>query len=187
MSQNIKFSKTPISGLYVLERSVFNDTRGYFFRLFCSENLKEIGLSKPMAQINYSHSKKKFTVRGLHFQNPPYTETKIVTCTRGEVFDVAVDLRKGSPTFLQWYGLYLTEKNNLSLYIPDGFAHGFQTMTDESDLLYLHTHSYCEESEAGINILDPLIGVDWPGTPKNISERDSSFLHINRKFKGINV
>lgn len=187
MSSIISCTETPILDLYVLKRRVFHDPRGYFFRLFCQDELEAIGLSKPFVQINVSHTKTKFTTRGFHFQYPPHTETKIVTCTRGEVYDIAIDLRRNSPTFMHWYGITLSEKNNLSFYIPDGFAHGFQSMTDNSDLLYMHTHQYCKESEGGLNVLDPLVGVKWPNAPENLSSKDLSFSYINTDFKGLSI
>jgi len=149
--------------------------------------LKEAGLFKPIVQINLSNAKEKYVTRGLHFQYPPYTETKIVTCVKGSIFDVAVDLRSDSPTFLKWFGTILSEENMQSLYIPEGFAHGSQSLSDESNLVYLHTALYSGSNEGGLNVLDPAIGIEWPNTPKHLSKRDASFLNINSNFKGINI
>lgn len=185
MSSNIEFIKTPIPDLFVLKRKIVSDERGYFFRIFCQEELREIGLKKPISQINFSHAKEKFTTRGFHFQYPPYSETKIVTCTQGEIFDVAVDLRQNSPTFLKWFGINLSENNNLSMYIPEGFGHASQSLTDLSSLIYLHTAPYSNANEGGINVSDPLINVNWPNKPMNQSKRDSSFAYLTDNFKGI--
>jgi dTDP-4-dehydrorhamnose 3,5-epimerase len=179
--------KTPISDLLILERNIFTDDRGLFYKLFCCNELQKIGLKKPLAQVNYSHSSKKYTTRGFHFQYPPNTETKITTCIRGEVFDVALDLRVDSPTFLQGFGVVLSGKNNLSVYIPDGFAHASQSLTEESSLLYMHSEVYVPGNEGGINVNDPMISVKWPHTPENLSQRDASFNFLNSDFKGITV
>jgi dTDP-4-dehydrorhamnose 3,5-epimerase len=187
MSSKIEILPTPISGLFVLKRKVISDNRGFFYRLFCQEELKEAGLEKPLSQINFSHANEKYTTRGCHFQHPPYTETKIVTCVKGEIFDVAVDLRKGSPTFLQWYGINLSEENNLSLYIPDGFAHASQSLRDNSSLVYLHTEAYSAGNEGGLNALDPMVSIKWPHEPKNLSVRDAHFPLLTSTFSGIDI
>lgn len=187
MSANIEFIQTPISGLFVLKRKVIADERGHFFRVFCQNELKEIGLTKTLAQINFSHAKEKFTTRGFHFQYPPNAETKIVTCTKGEIFDVAVDLREGSPTFLQWFGTVLSEDNHQSLFIPEGFAHASQSLSNESSLVYLHTAAYSAKNEGGVNVNDPMISVEWPHPPYNLSKRDASFPLLPPNFRGITI
>ena len=153
--------------------------------MFCKDEFSEIGLNKSLAQINYSHSNKKFTVRGFHFQYPPDCETKIVTCINGEVFDVALDLRAGSPTFLKWFGSILSEKNNRSMFIPEGFAHATQTLTDKSSLMYMHSEAYSPLKEDGVNINDPIISVKWKAKPLNLSKRDASFPYLSSNFQGI--
>ena len=187
MSSNLEFKATPIAGLFIIERKIIADERGYFFRLFCKDELSEIGLKKSLAQINYSHANKKFTVRGFHFQYLPDCETKIVTCIKGEVFDVALDLRAGSPTFLRWFGTILSEKNNRSMFIPEGFAHATQTLTDKSSLIYMHSGAYSPPTEGGININDPVISVKWPAKPLNLSKRDASFPYLSSTFQGISI
>lgn len=187
MSSNLEFIKTPISDLFILKRKIIGDERGHFFRLFCQDELKEIGLKKPLSQINFSHAKEKYTTRGFHFQYAPNCETKIVTCIKGEIFDVAVDLRAGSPTFLKWFGTILSEENKCSLYIPEGFAHASQSLSDESSLIYLHTEAYSKENEGGVNVNDPMISVQWPHQPYNQSERDASFPFLTSNFKGIEI
>lgn len=187
MSERFNFIETPLSGLYLIQKKPISDNRGFFNRLFCSDEFKEIGFNKSIVQMNTSFTKKKGTVRGMHYQYPPYTETKIITCLKGEVFDVAVDLRKDSPTFLQWHGHILSEKDLYSYYIPDGFAHGFQTLTDNCELLYMHSSSYQQDAEAAINVLDPKINIAWPLTISDISERDNSHPMIETSFEGIQV
>ena len=187
MSSNLLFKPTSIDGLIVIERKVVADNRGYFYRLFSKSDFEGIGLKKPLFHINFSHTNKIHSIRGLHFQNPPHTETKIVTCVKGEVFDVAVDLRKNSPTFLKWFGVNLSETNHLSLFIPDGFAHGFQVLQNDSELIYLHTEEYVKESESGLHVLDPMLGIRWPFEPKNLSDRDKGFAFLNNNFKGIDI
>lgn len=187
MSTNIEHIKTPIADLFVLKRKIIGDERGHFFRIFCKDELNEIGLTKPLVQINFSHAKEKFTTRGFHFQYAPNAETKIVTCIKGEIFDVAVDLRAGSPTFLQWFGTILSEENNQSLFIPEGFAHASQSLSDESSLIYLHTEAYSNINEGGVNVNEPMISVEWPHPPHNLSKRDASFSFLPPNFKGITI
>lgn len=187
MSSNLIFKPTSIEGLFIIERKVIEDNRGFFYRLFSKSDFDSIGLKEPLLQINFSHTNKIHSTRGLHFQKPPHTETKIVTCIKGEVFDVAVDLRKNSPTFLKSFGVNLSETNNLSLFIPDGFAHGFQVLKNDSELLYLHTEEYIKESESGLHVLDPMLGIRWPSEPVNLSDRDKGFPFLNNNFKGIEI
>lgn len=187
MSSNLKLIHTPLQGLYIVERNVIRDNRGFFYRLYSKKDLESIGIKKSITHVNFSHTNEMYTVRGLHYQNSPYTETKIVTCVKGEIFDVAVDLRKSSPTFLKWFGLSLSAKNQLSLLIPDGFAHGFQVIENDSEMIYLHTEEYVKESEGGLNVLDPMIGISWPSDPINLSDRDKNFPFIDKNFEGITL
>ncbi|MBE7411769.1 MAG: dTDP-4-dehydrorhamnose 3,5-epimerase [Leptospiraceae bacterium] len=183
----MKFLDTPINGLYIIERNIVSDDRGYFFRIFAKEELLKIGHTKPIVHINFSHANNRYTTKGLHFQYPPYSEIKIVTCVKGEVFDFVVDLRKNSPHFLKWFGITLSEKNKKSIYIPEGFAHGFQSISEDSELIYLHTESYRKESEGGINIFDPKIGIQLPSPPVNLSDRDKNFSFLNNDFEGVTI
>ena len=139
MSKFFDFMTTPLNGLYQIERKQINDQRGFFSRLFCAEEFKEIGCFKPFVQVNHSMTKKKGAVRGMHFQYPPYAESKVVACIRGEVLDIAVDIRNNSKTYLHWHSAVLSDKNLRSFYIPEGFAHGFQALTEDCQLLYLHS------------------------------------------------
>jgi len=184
-SNRFKFLPTPLEDLYVVERSPISDRRGVFCRLFCEEEFREAGFLKRIVQINHSYTVKKGAVRGLHFQYPPHAEVKIVSCIRGEVFDVAVDIRMGSSTFLKWHGEILSAWNNRSLLIPEGFAHGFQTLTEECELLYLHSSAYCAEAEGAIHVNDPRVGVSWPLPFTDISERDCGHAFLGPDFEGI--
>ena len=185
MNKRFSFLPTPISGLWIAQRMALNDARGSFARLFCADEFSEIGLNKPIIQINHSLNRKSGTVRGLHFQHPPHTETRIVVCVNGEVFDVAVDIRTGSETFLCWHGEKLSPENQKSMVIPEGFAHGFQTLTDDCELIYLHTGRYTPEAEEGLNILDPRIGIAWPLTPHSMSYRDAHHPLLDESFSGV--
>lgn len=178
---------TPLNNLQVIQRKQIEDARGFLSRFYCAEEFKKFGFNKAISQINHTLTKKMGTVRGLHYQNAPYAEIKLVSCIKGEVFDVAVDLRKNSPTFLHWYGEVLTEENKRSLLIPEGFAHGFQTMTNDCELVYLHTAPYVKEAEAALNVSDPMLGITWPLMISELSERDFSHPMINNDFEGIAV
>lgn len=178
---------TPLLGLKIVQRKPIEDTRGFLSRFFCAEEFKEFGFNKPISQINHTLTHQKGTVRGLHYQQPPHTEIKLVSCIKGEVFDVAVDLRKNSPTFLQWHGEVLSEHNQRSLLIPEGFAHGFQTLTEDCELIYLHSAPYIKEAEAALNVTDPKLAITWPLSITEISERDRLHLMIKLDFEGIVV
>lgn len=177
----------PLNGLKLINRKKLNDQRGFFSRLFCKEELITAGWSKPIAQINHSHSAKKGTIRGLHFQYPPYAEMKLVTCLRGEIWDIAVDIRINSPTFLQWHAEYLSQSNNCALLIPEGFAHGFQAITDDVEVIYCSSTSYHDDAEAALNINDPTLAINWPVTITEVSERDKNHPFIGNDFTGITL
>ena len=162
-----------------------SDQRGIFTRIFCKRDFAAIGHSKEFVQVNHSLNLTQGTVRGLHFQYPPKAEIKLIRCIAGSVFDVIVDLRKGSPTFLKWFGTVISEKNFKMIYVPEGFAHGFQTLEDNSELLYFHTEFYSPESEGGFNPLDETIGVKWPREITLTSEREKTLPFINTNFKGL--
>lgn len=169
----------------VLERQPIGDDRGFLSRLFCSADLRDIGWTKGIAQINHTLTKIKGTVRGMHLQKPPHSEMKLVSCLRGKVWDVAVDLRRNSPTFLHWHAEILSAENNRSLLIPEGFAHGFQTQTNDCELLYFHSHEFVGDSELGFNPVDPRLGIKWPLAVAHLSERDGSHPMLSDSFQGI--
>ncbi len=178
---------TSLSGLKILKRNPIEDSRGFLSRFFCAEEFKAFGFSKPISQINHTLTRQKGTVRGLHYQQPPHAEIKLVSCIKGEVFDVAIDLRKNSPTFLQWHGEMLSENNQRSLLIPEGYAHGFQTLTEDCELIYLHSAPYVKEAEAALNVTDPKLDIAWPLNFTEISERDRLNPMIKLDFEGIVV
>lgn len=178
---------TPISNLKVIERKLVGDNRGHLARIFCADQLVDAGWKNPIAQINQTVTKNRGTVRGLHFQNPPYAEMKLISCLQGEILDVAVDLRKNSPTFLQYYSEKLSSQNHRALLIPEGFAHGFQTLTDNCELLYLHSIAYKPSAERGIRPDDPYLEIAWPLNFYEISVRDSEHPLLNDLFEGIEL
>jgi dTDP-4-dehydrorhamnose 3,5-epimerase len=179
------FMDLSLDGLKRVERQSITDLRGTLVRMFCSEELKSIGWDKPIAQINLTHTKSKGTIRGLHFQRPPYAEMKLVSCPIGKVWDVAVDLRANSKTFLQWHAEILSGINGYSLLIPEGFAHGFQALTDEVEMLYFHSERYEPSSEGGLNPSDPLLNISWPLGVTELSSRDQAHPYLNSQFTGI--
>jgi len=179
--------KTPIDGLQVIQRKPIGDERGYLERMFCSNELKPIFGQRSIVQINHTLTAKAGAVRGMHFQHPPHAEIKLVSCLRGEVFDVAVDLRKDSPTFLQWHAEVITEANHKTFVIPEGFAHGFQTLTEDCELLYLHTAVYAPHAEAGLNAHDPRLAIAWPMPIAERSERDQKHAMLTSEFIGLSL
>ncbi|MBI5326886.1 MAG: dTDP-4-dehydrorhamnose 3,5-epimerase [Deltaproteobacteria bacterium] len=178
---------TRLQGLVVVQRKPIRDVRGFFARFYCADEYKKFGMQKPIAQINHTLTTKKGVVRGLHFQYPPHSETKVVSCIRGEAYDVAVDIRKNSPTFLKWHAEILSAENRKSLLIPEGFAHGFQTMTDDCELLYLHTERYVPSAEGALNVQDPRVGIAWPLPITELSDRDRAHPFIDMQFNGVTV
>ena len=177
----------PLEGLRLITRHRLGDSRGSFSRLFCAEELAPAGWTKSIVQINHTVTPKMGTVRGMHFQQPPYAEMKLVTCLRGEVFDVAVDLRQGSPTFLSWHGETLSAANYRALLIPEGFAHGFQALTDDVELLYCHSSAYAADFERGVQPTDPRLCITWPRPIVLLSERDSCHPLLTDSFAGVSV
>ncbi|NVM34371.1 MAG: dTDP-4-dehydrorhamnose 3,5-epimerase [Candidatus Lokiarchaeota archaeon] len=181
----MKFNKTNLKDLFVIQFEPFQDERGHFYRVFCKNELKEINLHGEIVQINQSKTIKKGSIRGMHFQYPPMSEIKMVKCLKGAVYDVAIDIRKGSPTLLHWYGEILSAENLKMMYIPKGFAHGFQTLEKNSELLYSHTEYYSPKHEGGIKYDDPLINIQWPLKIADISKKDKSYELLPNDFNGI--
>lgn len=176
---------TPIDDLKIVERQQLSDSRGFFSRLFCAEELAVAGWHRPIAQINQTLTRKRGTIRGMHFQWPPHGETKLVTCLQGAVWDVAVDLRAASPTFMQWHAEELSAANHRALLIPEGFAHGFQTLSNDCELIYLHSESYAPEADAGLNPKDPKLSIRWPLAMTELSARDAQHPMLDHHFKGL--
>lgn len=185
MSFNIK--ATNIAGVLVLESSVFQDNRGAFSRLFCLQELKTITQDRNIVQINHSRTNTLGAIRGMHYQNPPHAEMKVIRCLKGHIYDVAVDLRADSSTFMKWTAVELTPENHFALVIPEGCAHGFQVLQENSELLYLHTAFYTPSAEDGVKFDDPAIGINWPLPVADISTRDSNHPYLNEDFKGIKL
>ena len=179
------FTALPLAGAYTVDVQAFSDERGWFARVWCKNEFGEIGHTKEWVQMNHSVSYAKGTLRGMHFQHPPFREIKLVRCIAGTVMDVIVDIRQGSPTFLQWQAVQLSADNNRMIYIPEGFAHGFQTLQDNSALLYHHTEFYTPGAEGGIRYDDPLVGIQWTLPVSIISQRDAGHPLLDHKFKGI--
>ena len=173
------FTSLPLEGAYSINIDKKDDSRGFFARLYCREEFEKQGLITNLVQMNTTLSRETGTIRGLHFQNLPKAEVRIVRCLRGKIWDVIVDIRAKSPTYGQWYGKELNEENRTMMYVPKGFAHGFQTLVDDVELLYLHSEFYSSEHEGGILYNDKTIGVDWPLPVSEISERDT--LHPRLK------
>ncbi len=174
-------------GLKLIIRQRLSDHRGLFSRLFCTNELATAGWKGPVAQVNYSHTVRPGAVRGLHYQRSPYAETKLITCVQGEVWDVVVDLRKGSDTFLQWSANILSESNNKSLLIPEGFAHGFQVLSGDATLIYCHSTAYAPEAEGGVHVHDPRLSIDWPLPIVDVSDKDMGYELIAPTFKGLEL
>jgi dTDP-4-dehydrorhamnose 3,5-epimerase len=155
--------------------------------LSCASSFAQAGIDLPIAQINHTLTRQQGTVRGLHFQNPPHADGKLVSCVQGQIFDVAVDLRAGSPTFLQWHAHILSAENQCSLWIPPGFAHGFQALTSDCELIYLHSNAHAPASEGALHAQDPTLSIDWPLNITEMSVRDQSHLYIQSTFKGVTL
>ena len=183
----MKLQETKLNGSFLIKRENYKDKRGSFDRIFCQTNLKNLLKTKNICQINRTFTKKEGTIRGLHFQYPPYAEAKIVSCLRGKVWDVAIDIRKGSPTFLKYHSVILSEENSESFFIPEGFAHGFQTLTNDCEMLYFHTADYNLESEGTINALDHRLKIKWPKIITDRSERDNNQPMLKENFLGIEI
>lgn len=183
----MKFSLIPLADAFVIQLEPYADKRGMFTRLFCWDEVKQIGHHKQILQINHSLTKKKGTVRGMHFQHPPKAEIKIVKCLHGSVWDVIIDLRSSSATLLKWHGELLSADNQKMMYIPQGFAHGFQTLEENTELLYLHTEFYDPKYEGGIRFNDPIINITWPLTVAEISEKDQSYILLSKDFEGFSI
>jgi dTDP-4-dehydrorhamnose 3,5-epimerase len=182
-----RFEATPLAGLMLVERLAREDARGFFSRFYCDQAFSDAGHPFTIRQVNHTVTARTGAARGLHFQYPPHAEDKFVSCLKGQIFDVAVDLRRGSPTFLRWHAERLTAENRRSLLIPKGFAHGFQALTDGSELIYLHSHPYSSDSEGGLNIADPRLAIDWPLPVVELSDRDRSHPFLEPDFAGLRI
>ena len=168
------FHETELKGAFIIEVKKLEDERGFFGRSFCMKEFEEHGLNPAVVQANVSYNKKKATLRGMHYQVSPYEETKLVRCVRGAIYDVIIDLRKDSETYRKWIGVELTEGSYRMLFVPEGFAHGFITLKDETEVIYQVSQFYTPGSEKGLRWNDPAFQIEWPLTPEIISEKDKS-------------
>lgn len=183
----MKFVETPLAGAYVIELEPFRDERGLFARTFCQKEFAIIGFDKQLVQINHSLTKQKGAIRGMHYQRPPACEIKIIRCVQGKVFDVMVDIRAGSSTFMRWHSVELSKDTMRMVYIPEGFAHGFQTLTDNAELIYHHSAFYKPEYERGLRFDDPALAIKWPLPADLVSQKDQNYPLIDSYFKGIEI
>lgn len=173
------FEETKLKGAFVIRINQITDERGFFGRSWCKKEMEEHGLNGNVVQSNTSLSKNKGTLRGMHYQKHPYEETKLIRCTNGAIYDVIIDLRKDSDTYLQWYGIELTDANYTMLYVPEKFAHGFVTLKDNSEVTYLVTEYYTPGAEAGLRYDDPHLKIAWPLQIAFISEKDKNHPDFN--------
>jgi dTDP-4-dehydrorhamnose 3,5-epimerase len=185
MTNRLLFTPLPLSGLRLIQRNPISDHRGSLQRMYCKDILLQQGIKEVIEQINLTLTSRKGAIRGMHFQHAPYAENKMVNCLRGRIFDVAVDLRKNSPTFLKWHAEILTPESNTCLFIPQGFAHGFQTLTENCEILYFHTASYHPEADDGVSPLDPVLNIKWPLLPTEIADKDKNYSYITAQFEGL--
>lgn len=169
------FRETPLPGAYVIDIERLEDERGFFARTWCAREYQAHGLNPRLVQCSISFNAKKGTLRGMHYQLPPFTEAKVVRCTRGAIFDVIIDLRRESPTFRQHFGITLTPESRTMLYVPEGFAHGLLTLEDETEVLYLISEFYAPEYARGVRWNDPAFAIKWPAPVQVISARDANY------------
>lgn len=170
------FTQTDLEGAFIIDLERIEDDRGFFARAWSRNEFEEHGLETRVAQCNLSFNKRRGTLRGMHLQRPPHAEVKLVRCTRGAIYDVIIDLRKESPSYERWIGVELTEDNGRMLYVPEGFAHGFQTLADDTESFYMVSEFYTPSAEAGVRWDDPAFGIEWPlGEPTEISEKDKNW------------
>lgn len=170
------FTETDLPGAYVVDLEPREDERGFFARAWCRDEFAAQGLSTELVQCNISYNRHKGTVRGMHFQNAPHAEIKLVRCTQGAIYDVIIDLRPDSPAHKRWIGVELTAANRRTLYVPKGFAHGFQTLADETETFYQVSDPYAPDSEGGVRFDDPAFGIEWPlGAPTVVSGKDQGW------------
>ena len=181
------FNTTKISGLCTVTRDPVKDDRGEFFRIFDSKISSNAGFKESIVQSNLSRNNNTGTIRGMHYQHSGFEEDKLVTCTQGKKFDVAIDIRKNSPTFLEWFGVVLDANEYTSMFVPRGFAHGYQTLCDNCEIVYLHTNFYNRDFESSINPFDPMVSIKWPLGCSEVSAKDKSAIMIDKKFYGIEI
>jgi dTDP-4-dehydrorhamnose 3,5-epimerase len=183
----MSFHPTPLAGLIEIQTHPLVDDRGSFVRLFCDDEFAAIRPGLHFTQSNLSRTARRGTLRGMHFQRPPRAEAKLIRCIRGRVLDVAVDVRVGSATWLQWHAIELAEDNERMVFIPEGFAHGFQALSDDAQLLYMHTASWAPGVEGQLRYDDPMVGIAWPLHPTLVSDRDMAAPTVTGGFEGVSL
>lgn len=183
----MKFNSLPLLGAFTIDVQPFEDDRGFFTRTFCEKEFAAHNLIEHFVQANHSGTKGIGVMRGMHFQNTPHCEVKLVKCVQGEIFDVIVDVRKGSPTFLKWFGANLTAANKRMMYVPAGFAHGFQSLTEYSEIVYMVSAFYNKESEGGVKYDDPEVNIEWPLPVSLVSDKDLKIQYIDPSFQGVAI
>ena len=183
----MNFQPTPIQGLWEITTTPRFDARGSLTRLYCADEFEEVTPGLRFVQVNHSITAKQGTVRGMHFQRAPALEAKLIRCLRGSVFDVIVDVRENSPTFGSWHALELNDANQRQVLIPPGCAHGFQSLADDSQLLYQHSAAYAPYCEDGLAFDDVQVGIRWPLPITDVSDRDRGFKRIGHGFEGVRI
>jgi dTDP-4-dehydrorhamnose 3,5-epimerase len=183
----MKFHKTPLEGAYLIELEKRGDERGFFARFFCEKEFGDAGLETRFVQINNSTSAVRGTIRGLHYQLPPHAEVKVMRTIRGAMYDVIVDLRRNSPTFGKWFGAELSAENRLMVYVPRGFAHGFLSLTDDVEVIYMSSAFYAPGQERGLRFDDPVVGIKWPVAPKEVSEKDCRWPDLDPALHAVDL
>ena len=183
----LQINSTPFEGLYVIDTSAFIDHRGAFARWFCEDELAEVIGNRHIKNVNFSRTVKKGSVRGMHFQRPPKSEMKLIRCINGRILDVVIDIRLGSPTYLRHFSVELSAENMKMIVVPEGFAHGFQSLEDNSEIMYLVTEFYSPECEGGLRYNDPELKINWPLNVADISDKDAGHKLIDGTFKGLDT
>jgi dTDP-4-dehydrorhamnose 3,5-epimerase len=173
------FTETKLKGAFLIDLKRLEDQRGFFARVWCQEDFNKHGLNPRIAQVNLSFNKKKGTLRGMHFQHAPHQECKLVRCSRGAIYDVIIDLRPSSPTYKQWVGVELRADTYRMLFVPEDFAHGYQSLEDDTEVLYQVSQCYAPQSEGGMRYNDPAFGIQWPLQVTVISEKDKAWPDFN--------
>lgn len=181
------FNPTKLSGAFTIDVQPFEDTRGFFTRTFCEKEFAGHNLVQHFVQANHSGTHGKGVIRGMHFQRAPFCEVKLVKCVQGSIFDVIIDVRAGSPTFLQWFGAELTAENKRMMYVPKGFAHGFQSLSNYSEITYMVSDFYNKESEGGVRYDEPKVNIEWPLPVSLVSDKDMSIPLIGATFTGVSL
>ena len=181
----MRFTETELRGAFLVNLEARSDDRGFFARTFCAQEFEAHGLKPAVAQCNVSYNHKKGTLRGMHYQVAPATEAKLVRCTRGAIYDVVIDLRPNSPTYLRHIGVELTEDNRCALYVPEMFAHGYQALTDGAEVVYQVSEPYAPGFERGLRFDDPTFGIAWPEAVSAISEKDATWPMFSAVAVGV--